>query len=368
MGNDAQQAGHSLPTMSSSQKALHDSKLDRTTNKTGPKPGVSSRVRGQARNPATALTSNAQGDMPCSIGMDEIATTSAHEYFHSKLEHESAGGTNKPKSSTLHDKDSAFYEGASRDYNLLIAFRNSSFPLSSLIHDRFLNLDSPCAAPNYEPPSAVKVHNFGVDIQHTHWETPPESLSKYTTLAQPFSCNFWLTVQALNQDVRAHLKNYTCVLGGRLVLPYLTVDFRSDLEKFHEARRRAACNANQALYNRWSLYMKTRNGCSGAARTLNKALHCHFMIIFDDRDAECWQLTPDQDKEWTGKGCTMKQISSASLLVPDDLKELHEWINEIHYWAATKYGPACAEEIRTRLQVGNATNDSTAARSGGVAQ
>lgn len=368
MGKNARQFGHARPTMSSSQRSIHRGKPDQTATRPEQNAKAPSRVRGQAPNAVTTVASDTQEDIPCNIGKDEVAKTSAHDHFRYNLGHEPAAWTKKPKSSARHDKDSAFYERVSRDYNLLIACRYSSYPLSSLIHDRFFNLDPPYAVPHHGPPSAVKIHNFGVNIQHNQWKTPPDSLSEHIPVPQPFSCTFWLTLQALPQDIRRYLTDYTCVLGGNLVFPYLTVDFRNDEEELPETRRRAACNAKQALYNRCCLYMETLKEHFEAAGALNKALHCHFIIIFDDMDCEGWHITPDQDKKWTGKGCTMKRVFSASLLGPDDLEKLHEWVNEIHHWAATKYGPACAGEIRTCLRAENATNDPAATWTDGVAQ
>ncbi|KAF7503346.1 hypothetical protein GJ744_003952 [Endocarpon pusillum] len=189
--------------------------------------------------------------------------------------------------------------------------------------------------------------------------TPPDSLSDCTTSLQPFSCTFWLALEALEQDVREYLTDYTCVIGDNLFFPYLTIDFRNDDERLQGARRRVACNAKQALCNRHCLYMETSKECPEAAGALKNALRCHFIIIFDDRNCECWQISPDHDNEWTRKGCTMKRIFSASLLGSPGLRKLHEWINEIHRWATTKYGPACGKEIRTHLQGRNAKETGT---------
>ena len=187
------------------------------------------------------------------------------------------------------------------------------------------------------------------NIEHAEWREPPNWRYQSSKALSPFACTFWLSIPAFAEDLCICLDHYTCVLGGTMILPYLTVKFRKEHEQIDETRHRAACMSIPALFNRRHLYMRTHKGIPAAAGKRDYPFCCHFMIIFDNARYEGWEITADKDGKWTDESCTMKRIFLSTLYTAGSVKDLYTWICEIHCWGATKYGPACMEEIRTFL-------------------
>lgn len=296
--------------------------------------------------------------MPCNIGCDAVVILSAYDYLNSKLETAPTAEAKRTEQSRKFEKATTLCEAVVSEYTLLMACHSSTNAYSHLTNDRFFDLSSLCLAiSNQGQSNAVKVNTSAITIEHDEWQNTPEPRPQSTTAPSTLACTFWLSMQFCDQDSRKYLRGSTCVLGGKLVFPYLTVDFRKDQEHIDDARRRAACNGAQVLFNRHRLYAKTREMTQGAKRVQDNAIHRHFMIVFDDTDYEGWQITADKDNGWSGKGCTMRRIFYSTLLDAESVKDLYGWIHEIHCWAATQYGPACIEEIRTCLQGMNSKQD-----------
>ncbi len=204
------------------------------------------------------------------------------------------------------------------------------------------------------------MNTSATNIQDPEWRELPGWGCQSLKAPSPFACTFWLSKKAFDADLHRHLDDYTCVLGNALVLPYLTVDFRKEDEQLEETRRRAACTGMRALFNRHYLYLKTHKGIPAAAGKRDYAFCCHFMVIFDEVKYEGWEITAEKDGVWTHESCTMKRIFRSWLREASSIKELYEWICKIHRWGATKYGPACMEEIRaslTSLRLKQTSND-----------
>ena len=348
--------------MSSLQKPLESNK----SNQSAIYPGVSTRPASSmyGRNAITVSTKAKQipKDLPCKIGDNRIAITSARDYFYSKIGEPPVAGVKTPQGTSKFERNAAFFQTVRHEYALLGMCHSSRNAFSQLTNDRFLDLDTLCRATLKEgQASAFKMNTSATNIEHDEWREPPNLTCQSTKASSAFACTFWLSTQAYNEDLQECLNVYTCVLAGELVLPYLTVDFRKEQEQMEETRRRAAYIGTQALFNRHRLHMMTQKEIPTDSRTRDYSLSCHFMIIFDKAIYEVWEITADKDDEWIDKGCTMKRILRSTLYAAASVKHLYTWVCEIHYWAATKYGPACVEEIRTWSKEDQAKEDQAGA-------
>ena len=311
-----------------------------------PKP----KAHNQETDELIAENSNLPDEMPCNIGDVDICNKPACDYFSSKPVEDTTVEAKTPNKSSKSGKEDTFYEAVLNEYTLLTKFESSRTGFSHLTNDCFFGLNSLYLGDSVQDHSSpVKLNICATKIKANKWQAPPGLKSQCIESFPPFACVFGLPKQACDGYTRLYLVNFTYVLGGKMMFPYLTVDFRKDQEEMQNTIQRAACNGAQSLFNRHCLYMRTRGRLEEAAKARDNALHSHFMIVFDNAKFEGWKITADHDDGWKGKGCTMKQIFCSELLEAQDVKFLYEWIQEIHYWGATRYGPACIEDIRTCL-------------------
>ena len=300
----------------------------------------SSRGRGRfldqpARRPPSR--SHLPDDMPCNIGDIDRRVKSARDHFSFKLVEDPG-------------KQSTFYEAVLKEYELLTMFRSSSTGFCHQTDNRFFDLNSLCSADQEQgQPSAVKMNISATKTEAGKWQAPPDFLSQRKESFPPFACAFGLSEQACGEEIREYLYDFMFVLGGRMMFPYLTIDFRKDQEHMQDTIQRAACHGTQSLYNRHRLYLMARERLGEAVKARDNTLHSHFMIVFDSAKYEGWQITADHDDKWEGKGCTMKRLFGSELLKAVSVRSCDEWIRHIHYWGATEYRSACIEDIRTYL-------------------
>ena len=302
---------------------------------------------------AGTQSSNLSDEMPCNIVDGGIYNNSAHDHSLFKSVKDSTGEAKTSNRSSKLEKGSTIYEVVSKEFTQLIVFQSSRTGFSHLTDNCFFDLYSLCLADSDQGQfSAVKMNISATKIEADEWQAPPGLQPLCIESFPPFACTFGLPEQARDEDIRKYAANFMCLIGGKMMFPYLTVDFRKNQEQLRTTIQRAAHNGTQSLYNRHRLYLRARERLGEAAKARdNNAFHSHFMIVFDKAKYEGWQIIADHDDRWEGKGCTMERVFSSDLLEAEKVRDLHRWIRCIHNWGAMTYGPACVKDIRTYLMV-----------------
>ncbi|ERF68015.1 hypothetical protein EPUS_06405 [Endocarpon pusillum Z07020] len=332
------------------QRTLETGRFNEPPTRLGSRTKHMSSVHGRNADTVSTKANEKHVKMPCKIEDNEIPLTSAHDYFCLKLGNLPAVGVDTSQGGSSFGRDATFFQAVPGEYTLLDVCHSSRTAFTQLTMDRFFDLDSLCrAVPTQGQAKVVKMNASATNIEHAEWREPPNWRYQSSKAPSPFACTFWLSISAFAKDLRKCLDHCTCVLGGAMVLPYLTVDFREEHERIDETRQRAACIAVHTLFNRCHLYMRTHKGIPAAAGKRDYPFCSHFMIIFDNARYEGWEIAADTDGEWTDETCMMKRIFLSTLYTAESVEDLYTWICEIHCWGATKYGPACMEEIRTFL-------------------
>ena len=307
------------------------------------------KIHNREKNTVIAESSSLPDEMPFNI-VDVDICKPARDYFSSKfMEDPTAEAKTSNRSSKL-GKESTSYEAVFQEYTFLTTSESSRTGFSHLTNDYFFNLNSLYLGdPDQKQLSTVKVNISATKIEADEWQAPPGLKSQCIESFPRFACAFGLSKQACDEDIRQYLDHFTYILGSKMIFPYLTVDFRKNQEQMQNTIQRAACYGAQSLFNRHRLYMRTQERLEKAAKARDNALHSHFMIVFDKAKFEGWEITAEYDDGCKGKGYTMKRIFHSQLREAQSVRFLCEWIEEIHYWGATRYGPACIEDIRTCL-------------------
>jgi hypothetical protein len=225
-------------------------------------------VSAELGNPQEQVfTSDSSDPMACNM--------LAHEYFSSHQE-----GRTKAWEPPVGSTEQAC-KAVLADYTLLCCCKSSGKAFSQLTHNLFFDPKSLFVATSIDgQPSAVKMGVSAIDIKDERWLPPPHPESGCTTTPSPFGCTFWLRSLPLGQEVARGFDFYTFVLGGHLVFPYLTVEFRNDQEEMEGTELRAAYSDTQSLFNRYRLYIQAFKKTL-ITSTTKDAPHCHFVIIFN---------------------------------------------------------------------------------------
>ncbi|KAF7505653.1 hypothetical protein GJ744_000588 [Endocarpon pusillum] len=334
------------PTMNPLQKSVEAGWLNEPPTRPGSRMKHMSSAHGRNADTASTKANKKHVKMPCKIEDNKIPLPSAHDHFCLKLGNLPAVGVGTSQGSSVFGIDATIFQAVPGEYRLLDSCHSSRTAFAQLTMDLFFGLDSlRLAVPTDGQAKIIKMNTSATNIEHAEWREPPNWRYQSSKAPSPFACTFWLSTSAFPKDLRKCLDYYTCVLGGAMILPYLTVDFREEHEQIDETRQRAACIGVQTLFNRRHLYMRTHKGIPAAAGKQDYPFCCHFMIIFDKDWCEGWEITADKDGIWTDESCTMKRIFLSTLYTAEGVEDLYTWICEIHCWGATKYGPACMEEI-----------------------
>ncbi|KAF2229877.1 hypothetical protein EV356DRAFT_455008, partial [Viridothelium virens] len=190
-----------------------------------------------------------------------------------------------------------------------------------------------------------------------HWAPPPllpaSSRGVTDTAEHGFDlrpdCAYWLSLRSFNEDYGFHARNVAFV-NKEVTCPYLTIEFKRTDTKEEEAHRQAAAAGSLARYNR---YMLRKGAVSALGRQWSEddtANIKHYAFTFSRTDCTIWVLHmhSDTDGQWTG--CEMNYLQSLNCRKAREVRELVDWINEIHRWASSKHAPACENDIKTILQ------------------
>ena len=207
-----------------------------------------------------------------------------------------------------------------------------------------------------------------------HWHIPPlvapNDFAVLTTRAkdQPDlwmrdirpDCAYWLSLRGFNTQYRAQMRNCTFVRSW-VTCPYLTVEFKRDGEPKDVATRTVCAAGAMALYNRWSLRAEAREASRRSHPHAvvddkhgdDNGVHLrHYTLTFLRHEFAFWILQPTRDNAGRWAGCVMTRLFGADCTDEFAVRELAHWINEIHRWGLSRYGPSCERDIQSVLNWG----------------
>jgi len=78
----------------------------------------------------------------------------------------------------------------------------------------------------------------------------------------------------------------------------------------------------------------------------------HYTLTFIGHKFVFWVLLPTWDGQGQWAGCVMKRLFGADCTDKYAVRELADWINEIHRWGLSQHGPSCERDIKRVLNIG----------------
>ncbi len=184
-------------------------------------------------------------------------------------------------------------------------------------------------------------------VPSSNW-CPPPVLSKGTSdpsTEYEFDlrpdCAYWLSLQDFNQDYVSQLQSKVFVIKKRMTCPYLTIEFKKDDALEEVALNQVASAAALALYNRFLLRKKTIGILSRRRWTEQ--------LVKTLRHYDIWCIAPTLTSKYEWAGCTMTNVYHGDCVNASSVRELINWLNEIHCWGLTVHGPRCEKDIKLRM-------------------
>ena len=199
-----------------------------------------------------------------------------------------------------------------------------------------------------------------------NWQRPPlvgsdltkdgdSQLTDYDFHLRP-DCAYWLSLQAFNDDYVLHVHQHTFVIDHTITCPYLTIEFKRDGTEVQVAFNQVAAAAALALYNRYSLrnkslYLAKRNWEKHHVSPLK-----HYGLTFTGAKYTVWCIRAQLTSEYQWNGCIMEEVYGGSCISATSVRDLFDWINEIHCWGLTEHGPGCQNDVKLSMRAGESAS------------
>ena len=188
------------------------------------------------------------------------------------------------------------------------------------------------------PPPVIS--NDFIDKDHTNYEFD----------LRP-DCMYWLSLQAFSHEYMVHVQEIVLVVKKRIVSPYLTVEFKKDDVGEQSAVNQVAAAASLTLYNRFLLRKRAMATLVRSWNMQQVEVIKHYGLTFMGSEFDVWCVKPvlTEDYEWAG--CEMIRVYHGDCTYQFSVRELINWLNEIHCWGLTVHGPKCEKDIKSCIGV-----------------
>jgi hypothetical protein len=185
-----------------------------------------------------------------------------------------------------------------------------------------------------------------------HWRIPPMvdgSVASETDWAWDIrpDCAYWLSLKGFNPKYRPQVQNCAFVRNS-ITCPYFTIEFKRDSKSEDVALRQVCAAGALALFNRYHLFTEARKAISGL--TIDVANVRHYTLTFVGHKFVFWVLQPTRDEAGQWTGCEMRRLFGEECTNEYAVRDLANWINEIHRWGLSQHGPSCETDIKAVLQ------------------
>jgi hypothetical protein len=331
-----------------------------------PSPTIQTRATSTHKKLATPRDTSFRQDVliPRGVTIDATSRSKPNASFHFRPDE---GDINYKAMSGLEDVSiwldtgRDFQEKIYRRYRYMVARSMCEAQFAAYAKENLLR-GEPCGEDNYEV--APEDRKWRVErllepvtkpAPDTSWQPPPllgdhenTPYKDYVFDIRP-DCSYWLSLEAFNQEYRAHVEEYVKVMYEDFTCPYFTVEFKKDGLEQTVAENQVAAAGTLALYNRYRLKamrVSLRDKPQWGPNDLRDLEH--YGLTFIGSQYTVWQLLPTlEDGQW--KGCTMRRIFQSRCNFKEGVRPLIHWLNEIHFWGLRKYGPACERDIKKCL-------------------
>ncbi|KAL8820844.1 MAG: hypothetical protein Q9191_007429 [Dirinaria sp. TL-2023a] len=192
------------------------------------------------------------------------------------------------------------------------------------------------------------------------WERPPLVGKEHTKIgyashtAYKFDlrpdCAYWLSLQALSAEYKDRFQEHTLVVYDTLTCPYLTIEFKRDESAMQAALNKVAAAAAIALYNRYLLRKQSLDCAKQKWDEEHAKPLKHYGITFTGSCYSIWCISMQLTNRYAWSGCRMNRVFFSDCTNPRSVRDLIDWINEIHCWGLTVHGPECQEDIKRSMK------------------
>lgn len=182
-----------------------------------------------------------------------------------------------------------------------------------------------------------------------HAKAGDTSYTNYEFDLRP-DCAYWLSLQAFNPDYRTQVKEYVLVLNRTITCPYLTIEFKRDDSEEQVAWNQVAAAAALALYNRFQLRQEVLEALGQHWDMKQLQLLRHYGMTFTGSCYNIWIIWPQVTTKSKWSGCRMDRLFQGDCTTQAGVRDLIDWINEIHCWGLTTHGPECASDVKLSLK------------------
>ena len=182
---------------------------------------------------------------------------------------------------------------------------------------------------------------------------PPAYLilsSEYSFDVRP-DCSYWLSLRAFNLEYQSYVHQLIHTIHNEFISPYLTIEFKRDLEAEVVVKNQVAAASSLALYNRFRLREQRLELTKDTWTKEDLIMDIkHYGLTMQGSQYGIWCITPTVSEVDRWAGCEMKLVGYGHCGNPHDVRGFINWINEIHYWGLTVHGPGCQDDAKYMLR------------------
>ncbi|KAF8847389.1 hypothetical protein BDZ45DRAFT_607536 [Acephala macrosclerotiorum] len=180
-------------------------------------------------------------------------------------------------------------------------------------------------------------------------DTPPTK--DYNFDVRP-DASYWIPIDVFNERYQNLVEELAFVKYGKILCPYLSIEFKKDDSKDEKAESQIAVAASIALYNRYKLKEQRLRQKNKSWTEKHLANVRHYGITFRAEAFTVWCIRPnkpldiknDETETWTG--CVMESVHKNRCNALVGVQNLMEWINEIHRWGLTVHEDSCQRDVQ----------------------
>ena len=192
------------------------------------------------------------------------------------------------------------------------------------------------------------------------WKRPPLIGKQHERMADTLftdydfdlrpDCAYWLSLQAFSLECMHHVEENTFVVNETVTCPYLTVEFKRDDTEEQVAFNQVAAAAALALYNRFRLRKKSLDLAKQNWDPQHVKPLKHYGLTFTGYRYAVWCIKAQLTKKYEWSGCLMERVYLGNCRSANSLRDLIDWINEIHCWGLTVHGPECQNDVKLSMR------------------
>ena len=295
--------------------------------------------------------------MPGGITIDDSGIPGpdpfSHFYTKRPLNYRELDGLEK--STIWLDADPAFVENINREYKFMDHYYLCEAEYASFVKENLLKreplvyiLDNTETASQRFRRAERMLEFVCKPDKGIEWEIPPlcpsldvQEYPIYNFDVRP-DCSYWVSLHAISSRYAGQVESFLHVAQGRMICPYLTVEFKRDDNSLEKAMEQAATFGALALYNRYRL----RNLAVPDGWTHEQECQLrHYVLTITKSKYKVWCVRPNL-KDGNGNGCDMKKIFVASLVSKQGVKNFVDWVNEVHRWGLHNHIESCERDVK----------------------